>query len=521
MNALKDSFTEYFANKRIQQTPYYLITLLTFNMILIVTVTLTLLYHLGLEHQKKRLIELVSTQAVMIQVVAKQEFLLHANLTPEKKKKVAEDIIRKVSKAHYGYAGFGKTGEFTLGKREGDQIQFLIKQRHYKMDTPTPVPWKSHLGEPMRRALKGISGVDVTYDYRGAIVLAAYEPIKDLHWGIVAKIDLSEIRAPYIQAAQYALYATLLFAFLSSVFFWYFLHPLIQSIDDSRRFNRMLIENSSVGLALCTFDGEIVDANSSFWEIIGLHDEEINHLNYFDLIPDEIKDQERRHFNALKKTGDIHPYESVYIHQNHEKIDVKVSGKLISMKGKSLIWLSVDNITVQKAYEHELIRNAYHDSLTALPNRLFFNQILQQTLARAERSHKPFALFFIDLNQFKEINDTHGHECGDVLLKTVAERLHNNIRTEDFVARLGGDEFVIIFESVKNTAEAIGVAKILMEKINVPIVMEECTITPSLSIGIAFYPDQAQDGESLLKCADKAMYHAKHQTDEHYFIFHP
>ncbi|MDO9055076.1 MAG: diguanylate cyclase [Sulfuricurvum sp.] len=641
MKALKDFLSEYFANKRIQQTPFYLIALLTFNMLVIVMFTIILLYNLGFNHQKERLKELVSTQAVMIHVVAEQEFLLHKNLSSEMKKRVAENIIRKVSQAHYGYAGFGKTGEFTLGKRDGDKIQFLIKQRHYKMEKPTSILWNSHLGEPMRRALKGVKGVDVTYDYRGAVVLAAYEPIRDLNWGLVAKIDLAEIRAPYIEAAQYALGLTILLAFGGSVIFWYFLHPLVQNIEDSRRFNRILIENSSTGLALCTFNGEIIDANTSFLDIIGLNDDEANHLNYFDLIADELRDQEKKYLNTLKKTGCITPYESIFINVYHERISVKIAGKLISMKGLSYIWLSVDNIqeykireaelllsdavfhntsevifitdaskniikvneafisvtgftfdevagknprifksgkhdsqfyeeiflevnatgkwhgeiwnkrkngeiypslqsisaihdenghliryvavmsdiSLQKAYEEQLLIDSHHDSLTGLPNRLFFNQMLSQTLARSERGNKTFALFFIDLNQFKEVNDTYGHECGDKLLEAVAERLKENIRIDDFVARLGGDEFTIIFESIQHPAEAITVAKTLIEKAKRPLIVDECTIIPSISIGIAFYPGHGTDGSTLLKCADQAMYHAKHQTSEHYFIY--
>ena len=103
MKALKRSFSEYFAHKRIQQTPYYLIALLTFNMLAVVTLTIILLYEIGFNHQKKRLQELVATQAVMIHVVAQQEFRLHKNISPEMKRIVAEEIIRKVSQAHYGY----------------------------------------------------------------------------------------------------------------------------------------------------------------------------------------------------------------------------------------------------------------------------------------------------------------------------------------------------------------------------------------------------------------------------------
>lgn len=641
MKVLKNLLSEYFANKRIQQTPYYLIALLSFNMLVVVMFTIVLLYNLGFNHQKDRLRELVTTQAVMIHVVAQQEFLLHKNLTSDMKRKVAEDILRKVSKAHYGYTGFGTTGEFTLGKRSGDAIDFLIQQRHHKMGQSTQVPWNSHLAEPMRRAIKGQKGVDITFDYREAVVLAAYEPIEDLKWGLVAKIDLAEIRAPYIEAAQYALCVTLLLAFGGSVIFWYFLHPLVQSIDDSRHFNRILIENSSTGLALCTFDGKIIDANTSFLDIIGLNGDEEYNLNYFDLIAEEFRDQEKKYLNTLKKTGCLTPYETIVINAVHEHITVKVAGKLISMKGLSYIWLSIDNIqdykireaelllsdavfhntsevifitdaskniikvneafssitgftfeevagknprifksgkhdsqfyeeifnavrttgkwrgeiwnkrkngeiypslqsisavydeqgnliryvaimsdiTLQKAYEEQLLIDSHHDSLTGLPNRLFFNQMLNKILARSEWENNMFALFFIDLNQFKEVNDTYGHECGDILLKTVAERLQANIRSDDFAARLGGDEFTILFESIRNRNEIITIAKTLLAKTKQPILIENCKLIPSISIGIAFYPEHGKEASELLKCADQAMYHAKHKTSEHYFIY--
>ena len=641
MKTLKSSFNEYFTNKRIQQTPYYLIALLTFNMIVVVTLTIILLYTLGFNRQKDHLIELVETQAVMINIVAQQELLLHNNISPEMKKKLAEEIVQKVTHAHYRYASFGKTGEFTLGKREDDKIQFLIKQRHFNINKPTSIPWKSHLGEPMRRALNGIKGADVTFDYRGRVVLAAYEPIKELEWGLVAKIDLSEVRAPYIEAAQYALGLTLLLAFAGSLLFWYFLHPLVQDIEDSRHFNSMLITNSTAGLALCSLKGNLIDVNSSFLNLVGFTADEIKRINYFSLISDSFLAREKKHLNLLIKNGNIDPYETLYVSKNGQHTCVKVSGNIVSIKGKSYIWLSVDSIqdykereaelllsdavfhntsevifitdasaniikvneaftnvtgfefedvvgknpkifksgkhdnqyyddmfhfihttgrwrgeiwnkrkdgtlypslqsisaihddagrliryvailtdiTIQKAYEEQLLIDSHHDSLTGLPNRLFLNQILNQTLARAQRSQKIFALFFIDLNLFKEVNDTYGHETGDTLLKTVALRLQENIRSDDFAARFGGDEFTIIFESINDKNDAINVAKNLIDKVAQSIYINEIKFTPSISIGIAFYPEHGTDAATLLKCADQAMYFAKHHTEEYYSLF--
>lgn len=641
MKNIQGSFSEYFSNKRIQQTPYYLILLLTFNMIVVVTLTIVLLYNLGFNRQKAHLIELVETQAVMINIVAQQELLLHKNISAEMKKKVAEKIIQKISTAHYQYASFGKTGEFTLGKREDDQIRFLIKQRHFNINKPASIPWNSKLGEPMRRALNGVKGADVAFDYRGTVVLAAYEPIKELEWGLVAKMDLSEVRAPYIEAAQYALGITLILAFAGSLFFWYFLHPLVQNIEDSRHFSSMLITTSTAGLALCSLKGNLIDANSSFLNLIGFSADDIKRINYFSLISDSFLAREKKHLNLLVKNGNVDPYETLYISKSGQHTCVKVSGNIVSIKGKPYIWLSVDSIqdykereaelllsdavfhntsevifitdaseniikineafthvtgfefedvvgknpkifksgkhdnqfyddmfhfihttgrwrgeiwnkrkdgtlypslqsisaihdeqgkliryvailsdiTIQKAYEEQLLIDSHHDALTGLPNRLFLNQILNQTLARAQRSQKIFALFFIDLNLFKEVNDTYGHETGDTLLKTVALRLQENIRSDDFAARFGGDEFTIIFESINEKNDAISVAKNLIDKVAQAIYINEIKFTPSISIGIAFYPEHGTDAATLLKCADQAMYFAKHHTEEHYSLF--
>lgn len=640
MSSIKDSFIECFSHRRIQHTPYYLISLLIFNMLFIVMITIFLLYNIGFKREKNRLIELVETQAVMIHIVTQQELLLHKNISSDMTKQIAENIILKVTDAHYQYGGFEKTGEFALGKHEDGKIQFLIKQRHFINKALTSVPWTSNLAEPMRRALKGQKGVSVAQDYRGITVLAAYEPIKDLGWGIVAKIDLSEIRAPYIKAAEYALGLTILLALMGSIIFWYFLKPLVQDIEDSRHFNRMLIDNSTTGLVLCTLAGKIIEANNSFLEIVALHKEDMENLNYFDLLADEYKEFETNQLRFLKQNDSVGPYESLYIDRNGQSVPVKISGKLLYILKVPYVWLSIDNIkefkareaklllsdtvfhnttevifvtdanrkiikvnkaftevtgytpeevlgqnpkilksgkhdshfyeemfklinttgkwhgeiwnkrkngeiypslqsisavydnsgkliryvsilsdiTLQKDYEQQLLNHSHHDSLTGLPNRLFFNQILQQALSRSQRSHKVFALFFMDLNQFKEINDTYGHNVGDELLKAVATHLQENIRAEDFAARLGGDEFVILFESTHMKDEAIAVAKNLITKIKQPLLINDIKIVPSISIGIAFYPEHGIDGSTLLKNADQAMYFAKHHTQEHYWI---
>jgi hypothetical protein len=109
--------------------------------------------------------------------------------------------LAQIREAHAQYQGFGTTGEFTLATREGDQIVFLLRHRHSDVEVPTPVPWQSAVAEPMRRALSGKSGTVIGLDYRGEKVLAAHEPVPALNAGIVAKIDLAEVRVPFLKAA--------------------------------------------------------------------------------------------------------------------------------------------------------------------------------------------------------------------------------------------------------------------------------------------------------------------------------
>jgi diguanylate cyclase (GGDEF)-like protein/PAS domain S-box-containing protein len=154
---------------------------------------------------------------------------------------------------------------------------------------------------------------------------------------------------------------------------------------------------------------------------------------------------------------------------------------------------------------------ALHDSVTHLPNRVMFNQRLEQAIAQAQRHARKLALMFIDLDRFKVINDTLGHEIGDVLLREVAERLKNNLRGGDIVARLGGDEFVVLLEDVDATGGINSVAEKLTVAMTASFTVADREVHVTGSIGISMYPADARDARSLMKYADIAMYRAKEQ----------
>ncbi|MEA3418058.1 MAG: EAL domain-containing protein, partial [Campylobacterota bacterium] len=166
-----------------------------------------------------------------------------------------------------------------------------------------------------------------------------------------------------------------------------------------------------------------------------------------------------------------------------------------------------EDLIEKKAHFEHL---ANHDALTGLPNRKFFLDRLEDSIDKAKRSNAEFAVFFIDLDHFKEINDTMGHQVGDEVLRIVSERLQNQLRTTDCVARLGGDEFTILLEELKEIYDAEKFASKLTAVLREPILINNHEHCVTSSIGIGIYPNDGSDAETLLKCADTAMYGAKH-----------
>ena len=177
------------------------------------------------------------------------------------------------------------------------------------------------------------------------------------------------------------------------------------------------------------------------------------------------------------------------------------------------------DITERKRMEEQLNYMATHDTLTGLPNRLMFSQLLNQAIRSAQRHKRQLAVLFIDLDRFKAINDSLGHEAGDRLLKEMARRFKKSLRAVDVVGRLGGDEFVILIEEVNELSQVAIVAHKILSSAIKPMVLpgEECRVTAS--IGISIYPKDGTDEQSLIKNADMAMYFAKEEGKNNYQFY--
>lgn len=167
------------------------------------------------------------------------------------------------------------------------------------------------------------------------------------------------------------------------------------------------------------------------------------------------------------------------------------------------------DITEYCAEAERISHLAHHDLLTGLPNRALLLDRLIQGLRQAHRDCGQLALLYFDLDKFKPVNDNFGHTTGDLLLQALATRLLAEVRSTDTLARLGGDEFVVLLPVLKNDSEAITVAEKIRQAVDKPFLIDQHCISVSASIGIAFYPDNAQDEEGLIRCADSAMYRAK------------
>ncbi|MEH6459672.1 diguanylate cyclase domain-containing protein [Chitinimonas sp. JJ19] len=169
------------------------------------------------------------------------------------------------------------------------------------------------------------------------------------------------------------------------------------------------------------------------------------------------------------------------------------------------------DVSAQRSEQERIARLAYHDSLTGLPNRQYFLELLDKAIAAAALQGNMLAVMFLDLDKFKQVNDTLGHAIGDQLLISVAERLHGAIRKSDVVARLGGDEFTVLISELQHTDHANAVAQQLVDAIGQPFAFGPHKVQTHASIGISLYPRDGVETQALLDQADAAMYHAKRQ----------
>ncbi len=226
---------------------------------------ISFLYETALDEQKTRLAEIVQSKARLMEAVARFDAIQN----PEYPGGSEAATISQIKDAHARFQGFGETGEFTLAKRVGDQISFVLKYRHNQLEEPSSIPFDSHLAEPMRLALSGQSGIVIDHDYRGEVVMAAYEPVAVLNMGVVAKIDLAEVRAPFLYAVISWIVVTFGLMTIGIILFFKVGYPFVREIQESEE--NLTITLNSIGDAVISTNevGQITRMNQVAEELTG------------------------------------------------------------------------------------------------------------------------------------------------------------------------------------------------------------------------------------------------------------
>ena len=237
--------------------------------LVIEAITIGILYNTAITEERSRLEEAAQSQARLIEAVARFDNVYSTDYPYGAR----QATINQIKDAHSKYNGFGETGEFTLSTKENDQIVFLLSHRHYDLNDPKPVSWNSALAEPMRLALSGKSGTIIGIDYRGVKVLAAYEPVTELNLGIVAKIDLSEIRAPFVKAAFISGLFSIVIIGLGVSLFFKVTNPILKRLNDTvEKMQQALTEVKTLRgiLPICSFCKKIRD-DDGYWNQVEVY----------------------------------------------------------------------------------------------------------------------------------------------------------------------------------------------------------------------------------------------------------
>lgn len=302
-----------------------------------------------------------------------------------------------------------------------------------------------------------------------------------------------------------------------------------RALRESEERYRAVVERSVE--AIYVFDPEtkkLLETNAAFDELLGYDADEMLEMTIYAFVA---RDTNEIDLNVERHLIEENRFlgEREYRRKDGRVLEVEVSVTLIPYEGKEAVCSVVHDITGRKALEEELSRQAFHDSLTKLPNRALFLDRLGHTLARIRRGDGQAAVLFVDLDDFKMVNDSLGHESGDRLLAEVAERLRSCVRPGDTVARLFGDEFAVLLESTTAGEHAQTVAARVLDRLQAPFDLDGKEIFASASIGItACDPtrDADQDPyqgrpEDILRRADLAMYTAKRRGKHGYEVFSP
>ncbi len=421
-----------------------------------------------------------------------------------------ERILSKIRSILSSSAGesviFNSDGFSLLGPRKDDLWGFMlgkdttIKQQH-------PIVWKEmqkeHAGT-VRYKNDTYLFVTIPLAYDGDLT-----SMQQNYWKLAIRLTPEKLfSADSVMLSQLLIILTV--SFLLSWVVGYLLHQK-RYIAEMRKLSLNVISNTASGIFITDRDNRIIATNPSFTEITGYKFEEVSgklpSLLSSGRHPSDFYQSLWSHLHDTgewsgevwnrNKAGNVYP----------EWLSISV---IRGKKGRVQYYVAMfDDITVRKNEESRLIHKAHYDSLTDLANRPLFRENLKRTINEAKRNDQKSALLFIDLDKFKEINDTRGHAAGDEILIESAKRICGSIRESDIAARLGGDEFGVLLPNINSIESTEDVAQKILAKMRETFRVSEGRVNITASIGIVMFSGENTDLEGLMNSADLAMYKAK------------
>ena len=290
-----------------------------------------------------------------------------------------------------------------------------------------------------------------------------------------------------------------------------------ENLRESEEKYRALFNEARDGIVIIDNEtGNIVECNSEFENQTGRKLEQLRKMKIWEIrVPEKIELAKKK-FLEVKEKGEGGSRELEFQKPDGKVIPIEFLSRVVKIRGREYLQSIVRDITQRKRAEETIRELAYHDSLTGLPNRMLFNDRLTLELAHAHRNRQKFGVMMLDLDYFKDINDTLGHGMGDQLLQAVGRRLTGLLRKNDTVARMGGDEFLLLLPEIAGMEAAVKIAQKILKVVRKPFVIDGHKLQITTSIGIATYPRDGKDGDTLMTYADNAMYRAKKEGRDNY-----
>jgi diguanylate cyclase (GGDEF)-like protein/PAS domain S-box-containing protein len=475
------------------------------------------------------------------QMIWKEGLLLrtHANLTTNGHivgSLVTETPLPALTKMIGNAGALGKTRELALCGASGLNMQCFPMALNPKVYTLPKLSPKGVL-LPMAQALEGRIGFVIARDYRDQKVVAAFSPLGKLGPGMVLKMDSAELYGPIWDQLRYLLPLLAGVMALALLLLRWLLTPLVTGLVRSERKARealvqlqnsenrvqAVLDNVDEGIVTISASGKIELFNPGAERMFGYLSWDVLGKNVAMLMPEPYHSEHDGYLARYLKTGDAHIIgtgrELSAQRSNGEIFPMELRVSEFNLDGQRQFIGIMRDITARKTTEAKIIHLAHFDALTNLPNRRLVQDRIHQAIVAAQRTGAEFAVLFIDLDKFKDINDTHGHDVGDRLLEMVAQRLTESLRAQDTVGRQGGDEFIVLLASLSTAEDSARVAKKILDALAVPFDLNGQNLPSGASIGIAVYPHDGTDVATLLKNSDTAMYAAKAAGRSNYQFF--